>query len=306
MSSSSRAAALLFATSVACAAGPLPPHAMRNAAPVAPSADFHIAGAGVGALPLAEWETEGPMGRTVQIVWGREAVDKAPANASRYAQKTYSFPTGTIRVLEFRQASGGMIHQVTSETALFMLEGSGTVGVAGRDVGIGAGDAVNFPSGVLRGAGDATVILWTVTGTRNNEDSKSMVVRAADAPVTESAEWDEDGRRVAARTPAELAKAPADAIRLAVRRYEFPGNSVRFARSFKGGPTSPKTGELDSLIYVISGDLRFTQGGHEVHAVPGDAVREIAGENHYWYRVADSAFVAISSLPMVPITPSKR
>jgi quercetin dioxygenase-like cupin family protein len=284
----------------------LPLHAVRNAAPVNPSSNFHIVGSTVDALPLAEWETKGPMGKGVQIVWGQAAVDQASASASRYQQKTYSFPTGTIRVLEFSASGGGMIHAITSETAIFMLRGSGSVEVAGANVNLDPGDAVNYPSGVLRGSGPATVIAWTVTGTLNNEASRSCILRRADAVVMDSAEWDQGGKRVSARNPAELAAAPVDAIRLSVSRYEFPGNSVRVARNFKGGPTSAKTSELDALIYITSGHMKFTQDGREVEVVAGDAIREIAGASHFWYRLEDSSFLATSSLPVVPLSRGAR
>ncbi len=284
----------------------LPLHAVRNAAPVKPTSDFHIVGSTVEPLPLAEWEADGPMGKGVQIVWGQAAVDTAPASASRYKQKTYSFPSGTIRVLEFPASGSGMIHAITSETAIFMLHGSGSVEIAGATVNLDAGDVVSYPSGVLRGSGPATVIAWTVTGTLNNEASRARAMRRADAVVMDSAEWDQGGKRVTARNPAELAAAPADAIRLSVSRYEFPGNSVRVARNFRGGPTSPKSGDLDALIYITAGRMKFTQHGREVEVVPGDAIREIAGAAHFWYRLEDSSFVATSSLPVVPLARARK
>ena len=300
LGSAAQAAGAAAAATPPAAGNDLPSHAVRNAAPVSPASDFHIPGSTVEPLPLAEWEADGPMGKGVQIVWGQAAVDKAPASASRYQQKTYSFPSGTIRVLEFPASGGGMIHAITSETAIFMLQGSGSVEVAGATVNLDAGDAVSYPSGVLRGSGPATVIAWTVTGTLNNEASRARVVRRADAVVMDSAEWDQGGKRISARTAAELATAPPAAIRLSVSRYEFPGNSVRVARNFTGGPTSPKSSELDALIYITSGHMKFTQDGREVEVVPGDAIREIAGASHFWYRLEDSSFVATSSLPVVP------
>lgn len=307
LGSAAQAAGTAAATAKAqtAAGDQLPLHAVRNAAPVSPASDFHVAGSTIEPLLLAEWEAEGPMGKGVQIVWGQAAVDKAPASASRYQQKTYSFPTGTIRVLEF-PAPGAMIHAITSETAIFMLRGSGSVEVAGATVNLDAGDAVSYPSGVLRGNGPATVIAWTVTGTLNNEASRARVVRRADAIVMDSAEWDQDGKRMSARGAAELAAAPPDAIRLSVSRYEFPGNSIRVARNFKGGPTSPKSSELDALIYITSGRMKFTQNGREVEVVPGDAIREIAGAAHFWYRLEDSSFVATSSLPVVPLARARK
>ena len=300
------AACFMLALPISAFAQSLPSQAMRNAAPIDPVDDFYIPGTSVTPLLLAEWDVDnGRGGKTVEIDWGKEAVDKAPANASRYEQKSFIFPTGTIRVMEFKKAKGGMIHMISVETALFVLKGSGTVEVAGKTVEINEGDVVSYPSGVLRGTGDATIIAWTTTGTVNNEAAKATVVRAADAPSTDSAEWDEGGKRVRANTPEALAKAPADAIRLNVKRYNFDGNSVRVARNKKGGPTSPTSGTQDNLIYVASGHLRFFHDDKAVEAVPGDALREVAGSTHHWYRIEDSMFIATSSMPVVPMPPAK-
>jgi len=276
----------------------LPAHAVRILAPIDPASEPEIHGSEVDAVPYAEWEENLRSGPTNRIVWGKDAVERAPPRAARYTQKSYVFPTGTIRVLEFRKASGGMLHAITMENALFVLKGSGTVGIAGKDVSVAAGDAVNYPSGVLRGSGDATVLLFTVTGTLQNDASAAGIVHARDALTTKTAEWTRGGQVIRARTAAELRKAPKDAIRLAVTRYEFPGNSIRVAHSFRGGPTSPATGPLDALIYVTSGKLRFYESGKVYDALPGDALREIAGEHHWWNRLEDSSFVAISSLPV--------
>jgi quercetin dioxygenase-like cupin family protein len=306
------AAALACAVSAVAALRPddeLPAHAVRILAPIGPSPEAEIRGSDVVAEPGAEWQENLRSGTTHRIVWGKDAVERAPPGASRYTQKVYVFPTGTIRVLEFRQSTGGMLHAITMENAIYMLRGSGTVGVAGGEVPIAAGDAVNYPSGMLRGSSDATVILFTVTGSAKNEASRAVVVRARDAKTVKSAEWDHDGQRVRASTPAELRTAPRNAIRLEVTRYSFPGNSIRVAHSFRGGPTSPGTAPLDALIYVTSGKLRFYQGEKVYDAVAGDALREIAGERHWWNRLEDSSFVAISSLPVEGarnVTPTER
>ena len=288
--------------SVGASAQDQPQHAVRTAAPLDPTAEFYIRGADVEPWHLAEWQTVDPvMGPRIRIVWGEEAVAAAPPEASKYTEKQYVFPTGTIRVLEFKEDRGGMLHAITVETALYMLKGSGTVEVAGETVQIGEGDVVSYPSGALRGDGDATVILWHVTGTKINETAKAMVVRAKDVPMSHSAQWPgPDGKMVRARTAEDLEKAPGDAIRLDLWRYVFDGNSVRVTKNYKGGPTSKTTSSMDALIYVTSGKLHFFQGDEDVIAGPGDAIREIAGHYHNWIRLEDSSFVATSSMPVVP------
>ncbi|MBT5239301.1 MAG: hypothetical protein HN793_07820 [Rhodospirillaceae bacterium] len=281
----------------------MPQHAIRTAAPVSPSADFYIAGESVEPMILAEWEVINDLGSRIRIVWGQEAVDAAPPEASRYTQKSYVFPTGTIRVLEFKKDEGGMMHAITVETAIYMLEGSGTVEVAGEKVVLNEGDLASHPSGTLRGDGDATVIAWTVTGSNINEAVKAMVVRGSDVPISHSAQWPgPDGKMERARTSDALENAPSDAIRLDLKRYIFDGNSVRVTKNYKGGPTSKATSSMDALIYVTSGRLHFFQDDLDVIAGPGDAIREIAGHYHNWIRLEDSSFLATSSLPVVPMS----
>ena len=122
----------------------LPSHAVRTAAPLNPMAETFIAGDSFEPMILAEWEVINDMGSRIRIVWGEEAVAAAPRDASRYMQKSYVFPTGTIRVLEFKKSQGGMLHAITVENQLYMLKGEGTVEVAGETVAIGEGDVVSL------------------------------------------------------------------------------------------------------------------------------------------------------------------
>ncbi|MGY8962344.1 MAG: cupin domain-containing protein [Rhodospirillales bacterium] len=280
----------------------LPQHAIRTAAPMSPSAAMFIPGESVEPLILAEWEVINDLGPRIRIVWGQEAVDAAPPEASRYIQKSYVFPTGTIRVLDFQKDEGGMMHAITVETAIYMLKGSGTVEVAGETVTLNEGDLASYPSGTLRGDGDSTVIAWTVTGSKINEVAEAMVVRGIDVPVTHSAQWPgPDGKMVRARTSEALWEAPGDAIRLDLKRYMFDGNSVRTTINYKGGPTSKVTSSMDALIYITSGKLHFFQDDLNFVAGAGDAIREISGHYHNWIRLEDSSFIATSSLPVAPI-----
>lgn len=294
------AATLAFGT--AALADP-PNHAFRNGAAWSPSPEMHIKGDSVPVQHVAEWDSKAREGATVLISWDKD-VAKAPKEAVKYEQKSFVFPTGTIRVLEFKKATGGVLHMITMENEIFVLKGTVTVDVGGQNVTLNAGDAAYYPSGVMRGKGDATILAWNVTGTVPATQAKAQVVRAKDASTSQSAEWDgPDGKRVRANKPEELKKMPKNAIKLAVTRYTFDGNSVRVAKNFKGGPTSPASGGLDALIYVTSGKLKFYQDGKEFDAVPGDAIREIAGARHYWNRLEDSSFVATSSLPVMGAKP---
>ncbi len=274
-----------------------PPHAQKISAAVDPVMTPHISGKDVKPVTFAEWELKNDRGTTVPILWG-DALSKAPANASRYEQKTFEFPTGQIRVMEFKKDRGGVLHMITAENAMYVLKGSVTIDVGGKPVEIKEGDAVGYPSGIMRGKGDATVVVWTVTGTVLNEAAKTTVVRKKDAKIGKSAEWEEGGKRVRANTPEGLKKMPKDAIRLQVDRFEIPGNSIRLAHNYKGGPTSGGRGPIDALILVTSGHLTYFEDGKPYDAWPGDAIRESAGHENKWNRIEDSSFLAISTQPI--------
>jgi quercetin dioxygenase-like cupin family protein len=107
-----------------------------------------------------------------------------------------------------------------------------------------------------------------------------------------------DGKLMRAATDAEAKKAPPDAIRLTVTRYDFPGNSVRVAHIWPASSaTAPASAKTDSLIYFTSGHVRFHQASqvHDVHA--GDFIREDASQSHVWEHLTAGSFVTTSALP---------
>lgn len=269
---------------------------------------IHIPGSSVEPIPLAEWqspnrEVAGPVQPRIRIAEGRAAVDRAPENATRYTAKEYNFPMGSLRVLTFAKDAGPVIHQITFETELYMLQGAATVGVLGEQVSITAGDAVFLPSGVLRNdnpSEDTVVALFMVSNTAENP--KSMVVRGADLPEMTIAQYVRDGEATTAVKPQDLANAPKDAGIFDLKRYAFDGNSIRLAKLRKGGSTTPATNSrTDILIYISKGRMRRTEDGKVYEVVAGDAIREEFGKSGYWELLEESEFLATD----MPFDPSK-
>ncbi|MFO1426261.1 MAG: hypothetical protein U1F11_04680 [Steroidobacteraceae bacterium] len=191
-------------------------------------------------VPMAEWQVQQvgaaeQTGARILFAAGAEVVARAPAGAARYDSRTFRFDNGEIRVLTFRQASGGVLHQVTTETQLYVIKGSATVGVGGATVPVHAGDAVNLPSGVIRSiAGqveDTTLLLHTL---RTAPGSKAVVLRAADTPA-------------APLTAGP--KAGTENVKVAVQRFAFGDNSIRVAH-LVGLGTGTVTPPVDALIYL--------------------------------------------------------
>jgi quercetin dioxygenase-like cupin family protein len=245
----------------------------------------------VPAVRFAEWDADG----TVRIVMDDEA-DRAPPTASRYESKTYGWGTGSIRTLTFKKQPGGVVHQITFETEIYVLQGSVEVGLAGKPVKLDAGDAISLPSGVMRNPkprGDTVVLLFAVGSAA--KDAKPKVVRLRDTEAIPSASWTRDGKAVTARAPEDVKKAPPGAARWSTRRYEFDGNSIRVATFRKGGSTGTGVTQTDALIYVAKGRIGRTEGPESAVLAAGDAVREQAGLAGHWDAVDEATFIATSA-----------
>ncbi|MFL2770133.1 MAG: cupin domain-containing protein [Rhodospirillaceae bacterium] len=203
-----------------------------------------------------------------------ENTSEAPLNAIRYSAKEANWPTARVRALTFDKSKGGVLHPITDETLLYVLEGSARVGVGDTTVALSAGDVVSFPSGTLTNHNvemDAIIVTWT-TPSLTGERTPTHV------------RW------------ADVEEGGFGPIKL--RRYSFPGNSVRAVKLAAGGSTNPNSAKTDSLIYVTAGPMTFFQNGQEFVVDRGDFIREIAGAMHHWNIQSDSGFVTTSGLPL--------
>jgi len=270
---------------------------------------IHIPGSSVPDILMAEWETPvqdngKPQRARIGSIEGTAAMARAPENATRYTAKEYNFPMGTLRVLNYKKDAGPVVHQITFETQLMMLEGSATVGSGGKTVSLQKGDAVFLPSDVLRNPnpdGDTVVATWIVSN--KAERPKSMVVRGDDLPVTSIAQWMDGDEPKGAFTPEDIAKAPAHAGKFDFKRYAFDGNSIRHAMLHKGGSTTPGTnGRHDILIYITKGRMLRTEDGVEYEVVAGDAIREEYQKTGLWDFLEESEFLA-TDMPFDPSQP---
>jgi quercetin dioxygenase-like cupin family protein len=126
-------------------------------------------------------------GARVMIAAGPTELARAPSSAVRYDSQTFRFPSGEIRVLKFRKSSGGVLHQITTETQLYVATGSASVDVAGVRTELAAGDVVNLPSGIVRnaasGAEDTTLVLHTVASARRARKPRSCVASNPEAVI---------------------------------------------------------------------------------------------------------------------------
>jgi quercetin dioxygenase-like cupin family protein len=244
----------------------------------------------VPVVPMAEWQVEQKgaaeqTGARVLIAAGPAELGRAPPGASRYDSQTFRFPTGDIRVLSFRKAAGGVLHQITTEKSIYVVKGSAIVDVAGVATEIVAGDVVSLPGGVLRSrpgkAEDTTIVAFTTRDTLASP--KAMVLRGKDAKVTAIASGD---------------KAGLGNTKVTVQRYVFDGNSIRVARLAGEGRTAPVTPPVDALIYMLDGPMQITIGDDVKTVSAGDALREAAGLSTHWDVPRKGAFLATNGTPL--------
>ena len=239
----------------------------------APEADtvYVVSGADRAAIPMAAWEGGGGL----KSASGGKAAN-APSGAVRYEAKMVRWPTATVKVLTFKRNRGGVLHPITDETLIYVLEGRAQANVGGEIVTLNTGDVASLPTGSLRSVGgpmDAVIVAWTAASL--TPGATPAVVRMADV---------------------EQAVLGGGGLRL--RRYEFPGNSVRAVGLGKGFKTNPASAKTDSLIYITKGPLQFFQNGQEFTVTKGDFIREVAGAQHNWDVTEESGFVTTSALPV--------
>ena len=239
---------------------------------------FYVAGAQRAAVPMAAWQKNG----VVSSASGAETRN-APRKAVKYTAKTVAWPTATVKVLTFKKSSGGVLHPITDETTVYVLEGTAQATVDGKSVALKTGDVASLPTGALTNVGaptDAVIVAWTAPSL--TPGATPLVVHADQLT-------------------------PQQAGQLTIRRYEFPGNSVRAVGLAKGMKTNPNSAKTDSLIYVTKGPMRFSQDGQNFVVSAGDFLREVAGLMHNWDVTEESGFVTTSALPAGagPIDPGK-
>ena len=246
-------------------------------APALP-AKFIVKGKSIQPVPMAAWEDANGK---AQIATGKGQVAKAPAKAVKYSVKSVVWPSGTVKEITF--SKGGVFYPVTDETQIYVKAGSIKANIGGVPTVLKAGDVAVRPTGNLTTAdkGETVLVTWNV----DSLDGKkaSTVVRGSDV------------------------KDPAKDAVVGVKRYEFPGNSIRVASMLKGSKNGPASAKTDSLIYLLKGHVSFHEGDETYDVVAGDFLWEEAGQTHGWEHLDGGTFVTTSALPKGagPIDPSK-
>ncbi len=219
----------------------------------------------------------------------------AVTSATGALVRTFTFPTGTIREIRLPKGSKAT-YAISAETEIFLLHGAAKLDTTD----LNPGDAVNRPHGTLINAtaGEDTVVVgWTVGS--SVKDSKGMVFRMTDTKPEPVANWVEDGKEVYARGEEQLrGRTPTEgASRWISRRYQFDGNSIRWANFQKGGVTVWATPTGDNLIYIAKGRFRRVEGPEVDEVAEGDVVREAAGLRGRWEPLEESAFLSSTAQP---------
>ena len=283
------------------------------ATPVAPlphvSGDLiHIPAGAAKIKAMAEWDVVQTVkgeqtGQRILIREGSESLfGTAPDDASQYEARIHKYPVGAIRILSWKKDAGPVVHQVTFETELFILQGEVDMEFDNETIKLHAGDAVSLPAGVLRNmspSGDTVIAQYFVGNT--SDSPKTEVVHGEGLSELHLVQWSEDGEAKTAVSEEDRKNAPSHGAALSVMVYGFEGNSIRYARLKKGGTTNPTTYAVDVLIYIIKGRMRRTEGDRVFEVSAGDTVRESIGQTGYWELLEDSEFISTNA----PFDPSK-
>jgi quercetin dioxygenase-like cupin family protein len=226
-----------------------------------------------------------------------------PDDASKYEARSHKYPMGAVRILSWDKGSGPVVHQVTFETELFILQGEVDMELQGGEkIRLDAGDAVSLPAGVLRNmnpSDDTVIVQYFVGNTAENPNTE--VVRGAEQKQLHFAQWMDDGEAKSAVEEEDRRNAPPGAAQLSLKVYPFAGNSIRHVNLAAGGTSNPATYAVDVLIYIVKGRMKRTEGDQTFEVSAGDTVRESKGQTGYWEILEDSEFISTNA----PIDPAK-
>ena len=261
-------------------------------------------------VPMAEWEAKAEgaeaAGAPFRYAMGAENVAKAPANASKYESKTFTFPSGSYRVLTWKKGTP-VLHQITFETEIFVVQGSVTLtplfGFEGKPVTVKAGDALFLPAGSIRNAktSEDTILLTAIVGNTAKGGAKGKIVTMKEGTDTTTARWEENGKEMSATKPEDLKKAPKNALTLTTKRYVGDGNSIRVASYPKAGKSGSNTTQgRDVIIYLAKGRMRRTEGKEVFEMKAGDCMREKMGNPGFWEVLEPNTVFIATDAPLNP------
>lgn len=219
----------------------------------------------------------------------RNIIPAKAANTSG-ADTTYAWPTGEIHALHFKKGQA-IQRAITTETELYVIAGSLTVGVGDKVETVNAGDAVFRPSGALRNAKPASDVHVLVYNVGTLKDAPAKVIRASEVTATPAASWTQDGKMVLARKDEEIAQAPSGAAHWMTKLYDFGGNAIRVVAFAKGGASGPGLTQADALVYVAEGSIGRVEGPESAVLKPGDAVRVHSGLVGHWEAVDTAVYI---------------
>ena len=170
-------------------------------------------------LPMAEWkDMRAPTGAS-RIAGTKASLERAPkdASTSHYEAKLYNYPSGSLRVLTWKKGTP-VIHQVTFETEIYVIQGSLTLtplpGLSGKPVTVKTGDALFLPSGILTNAkpSEDTVLLQAFVASTAAKP-KAKIITGKEVQETLNLNWQEGGKEFSANKPEDFKKAPKTASR---------------------------------------------------------------------------------------------
>jgi quercetin dioxygenase-like cupin family protein len=248
-------------------------------------------------VQVYEWEREGIR----YNAWPGDPM-KPPYDAAVLELRAFSFPTGMVRELFYRQGIRTPPHENMEDIIMYGISGK-RVQIVDEDTGIlAAGDASFHPVGVSHHSESViagTQLEFAFPGTKRPAP-RAQWLSGKDVPEIPAAAWVRDGKEIVARGR-ETAGAPPDAARFTARFFQFPTVTLVEEHLPRGVSLPPHADRRDNLIYVVKGRLRVSVGDTVGEAGEGDVVREPSAVMHDVEALEDTVFVEAG--PPEPLVP---
>ena len=241
-------------------------------------------------VQVYEWERDGKR----YNAWPGDPV-KPPYDAAVLELRAFSFPTGMVRELFYRQGIRTPPHENMEDIVMYGISGK-RVQIVDEDTGIlAARDASFHPVGVSHHSESViagTQLEFAFPG-KKGPSPRALWLSGKDVLEIPVAAWIRDGKQVLARG-GEAAAAPPDAARFTARFFQFPTVTLVEAHLPTGVSLPRHADGHDNLVYIVKGRLRVAVGDTGGDVTEGDVVREPAGMMHRLDALEDTVFVESS------------
>ncbi len=222
---------------------------------------------------------------------------KPPADAALLHIRIFTFPTATIREIDY-PPENGPTGPSKEDVISYLISGHMIQTVGDKSGDLRPGDASFHSNGIpqtKKVLEPSSLVSFVIPRSGPPAPEDTIFIAKSSAPEKQLAWWmNPDGKPGYFFEP-NLDKAPPGATRYSNRDFDFPRFPMAEAHFPKGSATKQHGEAGDGLIYVLKGKVRMWVGEATDVLVTGDVMREPAWVPHHYEALEDTVILRIAA-----------